>query len=439
MTQNGNRPRVVILGGGFGGAYCAHALAGTLPDGAADVLLLDQNNYFVFYPFLIEAGTGSLAASHAVISIRAFLKNAAFKMGAIRSVDPAAKTVTFRLSDAESDETIPYDQLVIALGSVTRLPDVPGLKQYGFGIKSLADAIALRDRAIRMLERADATSDPDRRKALLHFVVVGGNFTGVEVAGEFQVFLRQVTKRYPNLEPDDCRVTLVEIADRVLPGLDDDLSTYAVAKMRARKIDIRLRSSVREIGSDRVVLADGETLPCSTVVWCAGIAPNPVLADLALPKDEQGWLLCERDLRVRERPNVWAIGDCAVNPDRHGHPYPATAQHATRQAKHLAQNLARTLRGEATTEFDYESRGSLVGLGCRTGVAKVFGIKLSGFAAWFLWRTFYLLKLPGWGRRLRVALDWTMDLMFGRDYVQLGVIGRPESEPAEKRAAEENA
>jgi NADH dehydrogenase len=248
-----------------------------------------------------------------------------------------------------------------------------------------------------------------------------------------------MTKRYPNLAPDDCRVTLIEIADRILPGLDGDLSAYAVTKMRGRKIDVRLNTSVREIGADWVRLADGEKLTCSTMIWCAGIAPNPLLGDLALPRDDQGWLLCERDLRVRGCTDVWAIGDCAVNPDPEGRPYPATAQHATRQAKHLAENLARTLRGQPPEPFDYESRGSLVGLGCRTGVAKVLGLKLSGFAAWFLWRTYYLLKLPGWGRRLRVALDWTMDLAFGRDYVQLGVIGRPEPPRADERAAEENA
>jgi hypothetical protein len=229
-------------------------------------------------------------------------------------------------------------------------------------------------------------------------VVVGGNFTGVEAAGEFHLFLRQASKRYPNLDPDDCRVTLVEIADRILPGMDDDLSRYAVAKMRGCGIEFRLLDSVKRIEEDKVTLDSGTVLPTCTVIWCAGIAPNPMLAGAPLPKDEQGWVLCDRVLRVKGYENVWAIGDCAVNPDREGKPYPATAQHATRQAQHLAVNLTRVLNGQEPVPFDYTNRGSLVGLGCRTGVAKVFGIKLSGFAAWFLWRTVYLLKLPGWGR-----------------------------------------
>lgn len=415
------RPRIVVLGGGFGGAYCAQALERKLCPGEAEVLLLDRNNYFIFSPFLIEAGTGSLAPSHAVVSIRSFLKHASFTMAEVKGIDPEAKKIVCRPAGGETDKFIDYDHLVISLGGVTRLPEVPGLGEYGFGIKSLTDAIALRDRAIRMLERADSTSDPKRRRALLSFIVVGGNFTGVEVAGEFQVFLRQASRRYPNLHSNDCRVTLIEIADRILPGLNGDLSRYAVEKMRARQIDIRLRESVRQVGPDQVILSSGERIPCGTLIWCAGIAPNPLLEDILLPKDKLGYLVCERDLRVQGRADVWSIGDCAVNPDRDGKAYPATAQHATRQANHLALNLVRVLHGERPLAFNFESRGILVGLGCRTGVAKVFGVKLSGFTAWFLWRSFYLLKMPGWARRVRVALDWTMDLLFSRDHVQLGI------------------
>ena len=414
-------PRIVVLGGGFGGAYCAQALGRKLRRGEAKVLLLDKNNYFVFYPFLVEAGTGSLAPSHAVVSIRSFLKHASFTMAEVRRVAPEARQVICRPADSDSDMVIDYDHLVISLGSVTRLPEVPGLDVYGFGIKSLSDAIALRDRAIRMLERADATSDPQRRRALLSFVVVGGNFTGVEVAGEFQVFLRQASRRYPNLSPNDCRVTLIEIADRILPGLADDLSHYAVQKMLSRNIDVRLRTSVSQVGADFVTLSRGERLPCGTLIWCAGIAPAPVLKEIPLPKDQLGYLLCDRNLRIQGLEDIWAIGDCAVNPDRDGKAYPSTAQHATRQAQHLARNLVRVLQGKEPLPFDYNSRGSLVGLGCRTGVAKVFGVKLSGFAAWFLWRSFYLFQLPGLARKVRVALDWTMDLLFTRDYVQLGI------------------
>jgi len=415
------KPRIVILGGGFGGAYCAQALERKLDGRQAEIVLLDRQNYFVFYPFLIEAGTGSLAPSHAVVSIRSFLKRTAFRLAEVCSVDPIARRVAYRSADDDRDSSLEYDHLVVSVGSVTRLPSVPGLDEHGFSLKSLTDALALRDRAIRMLERADATTDLEARRRLLSFVVVGGNFTGVEVAGEFQVFLRQASKQYPGLDPDLCHVTLVEIADRILPGLDAGLSRYAVEKMRARGIDVRLRSSVRQVAADHITLANDERLPCRTLIWCAGIAPNPLLERMSLPVDENGYLRCDRMLRVQGRSDIWAIGDCAVNPDREGRPYPATAQHATRQARHLAGNLARVLRGGEPRPFDYTSRGTLVGLGCRTGVAKVLGIKLSGFAAWFIWRTFYLSKLPGISRKLRVALDWTMDLLFQRDHVQLGV------------------
>jgi NADH dehydrogenase len=256
---------------------------------------------------------------------------------------------------------------------------------------------------------------------LLHLVVVGGNFTGVEVAGEFDVFLRDAARRYRNLRREDSHVTLVEIAERILPALDPELSEYAAREMRRRGITVRLRSSVREIHDDHVILESGARLEARTVIWCAGIAPTPVARALPVPVDDLGYILCEGDLRVRGFDCVWAIGDCAVSPGPDGRPYPATAQHALRQGRHLAWNLARVLEGRSTRRFDYSTKGALVALGCRTGVAKVFGLKVSGFAAWFLWRTFYLFQMPGWARRLRVALDWTMDLLFPRDYVQLGV------------------
>ncbi len=429
------RPKILILGGGFGGAYCAQALADKLGSRQAEIRLLDPNNFFVFYPFLIEAGTGSLAPSHAVVSIRSFLKDAAFSMTRVVGADLDSKQVFCRRDGSTVDETFDYDHLVIALGSVTRMLPVPGLTEYGFGIKNLADAIALRDRAIRMLERANDITDPQQRRDLLSFVVVGGNFTGVEVAGEFHTFLRQASRRYPNLDPDDCRVTLIEIADRILPALDEELSRYAVRKMRDRGVEVRLESSVTAVAADKVTLATGADLPCGTLIWCAGISPHPVLRELDLPTDDLGYVLCDPNLRVSGRENVWAIGDCAVNPDRNGKPYPATAQHATRQGKHLADNLVRVLNAKDILPFDYDSRGSLVGIGCRTGVAKVFGIKLSGFAAWFLWRTFYLLMLPGWSRKMRVALDWTMDLLFTRDYVQLGVLRNRNDPPADRPGA----
>ncbi len=417
-----NQPRrVVIIGGGFAGAYCAQRLERTLKGLDAKILLINRHNYFVFYPLLVEAGTGGLEPRHAVVSIRSFLNATEFRMAQVTGVDPPRREVHFRIEGAKKAASVTYDHLVVALGSVTRLMPVSGLKEYGFGIKSLADAVALRDRAIQMLERAEASDDPDERRTLLHFIVVGGNFTGVEVAGEFLIFLRRASRFYRNVRSQDCRVTLIEISDRTLAPLGEDLSRYATRQLRSMGVDVRLNSSVEEIGSRAVRLTGGDVLSSSTVIWCAGIAPPPLLERLDLPVDDLGYLLCEPDLRVKGQDRIWGIGDCAVNPAPDGSPYPATAQHAVAEGQHLAESLARVLRGREPTPFVYRTLGSLAALGCRTGVARVMGVKLSGFAAWFLWRTIYLMKMPGWSRRLRIALDWTADLFFRRDYVQLGI------------------
>lgn len=414
-------PRIVIVGGGFAGAYCAQELERRLRPGEAEVVLLDRNNFFVFYPLLVEAGTGSLEPRHAVVSIRAFLDRTRFIMGHVERLDRSRRTVSFRLPDGETVDSLEYDHLVLAPGSVTRLPDVPGLREHGFDMKSLDDAVNLRDRSIRLLEQADSVDDPEIRRRLLHFVIVGANFTGVEVAGELHVVLARAAKHYHRVDPDDLKVTVVELSDRILPALEAELSEFATRHLRRRGLEIELGTSVTRIEPQRAVLSDGRELATETVIWCAGIAPSPLVARMDLPTDDRGYILCDRDLRVRDAENVWAIGDSAVNLDAAGQPYPATAQHATRQGVHLARNLVRVLRGDASRPCDITNQGSIAALGCRTGVAKILGVKLSGFPAWFMFRTVYLMKMPGLARKFRVALDWTMDLLFTKDVVQLGL------------------
>ncbi len=433
MSDLRARPRIVILGGGFGGAYAAQALERHLAPADADIVLIDRHNYFVFYPLLVEAGTGSLHPRDAVVSTRSFLRRGRFRMAEVTAIDTARRVVHYDVAHAEPDGVLGYDHLVVALGSVTKLPPVPGLAAFGHEMKSMNDAVGLRDRAIRLLEAADATEDPARRRALLHFVVVGANFTGVELAGEYFVFLREAAARYRNIDPRDCRLTLIEVTDRVLSALDPELGRYAWEKLRDRGIDVRLRTSVKEIHAAEVLLSTGEVLPSATVIWCAGIAPPPLLETSGLPRDARGWIRCERTLRVSGFEDVWAIGDNAFVPDEEGSPHSATAQTAVQQAEHLARNIARALAGAPLEPFRFDNRGALAALGCRTGVAKVFGIKLSGFAAWFLWRTVYLMKMPGLARKMRVAVDWTVDLLFGREFVQLGL--RPDREPSAPREA----
>ena len=433
------RQRIVIIGGGFGGAYCAQELEKRLrPGHGADILLINPTNYFIFTPLLMEAGTGSLEPRHAVVSLRSFIKSSSFKMGRLTTLDIAHQQIEVQLSSSELKLTVPYDHLVLALGSVTNLPDVPGLIEYGYEMKSLSDAVALRDRAIHMLELAEAAGDPELSRRLLHFVVVGGNFSGVEVAGELHEYLQTASKVYPSLHPADCQVTLLERGDAILDPLGPELGSYAARKMQKRGIDIRFGETATSIEPERVILQSGEILDTDTVIWCAGVAPQSCLKHADLPSDNRGYILTERNLKVRGHDNVWAIGDCAVNHDPHGRAYPATAQHAVAQGKHLARNLAAVLQGAEPTDCNIMNRGSLAALGCRTGVARMFGIKISGFLAWWLWRTVYLLKMPGWWRRLRVALDWTLDLFTRRDVVQLSLHGtrRSTSRETEDQAAQ---
>jgi len=439
------RPRIVIVGGGFGGAYCAQALERRHVQRVADVVLLDRNNYFIFYPLLVEAGTGGLEPRHAVVSMRAFLASTEFRLAEVTGVDPDARLVHYRQPGLDRRATLRYDRLVLSLGCVSRSPEIPGLREHALSVKSMSDAVALRDRAIHMLELADATDDPDLRRALLSFVVIGGSFTGVEVAGEYWSLLTGALRRYRRLSRGDVSVTLVEMADRILPALDRDLSEYAARAMRRCGLTILLNEAITRVAADAVELRSGRCIPAQTVIWCAGIAPSPLIARLPFPTDSRGYLLTERDLRIPGQEHIWAIGDCAVNVGPDGQAYPATAQHAVRQAAHAAADILRTLHGQPTRPCDIVSSGSIAAVGCRTGVAKVFGIKIAGFLAWWLYRSVYLLKMPGWSRRVRIALDWTLDLLFPRDYVQLSVHRRelpgapaeaPNAAHVERRSAE---
>jgi NADH dehydrogenase len=395
-----------------------------------EIVLLDRHNYFAFTLLLVEAGTGSLQPRHAVVSLRAFTKRSRFLMAEATRVDVPGRRLYYRSAASEAEQCLAYDHLVLALGSVTRHPPVPGLAEHAFGMKSLTDAVALRDRAILMLELAEASEDPALRRELLHFVVVGGNFTGVEVAGEYLHFLRAASKRYPRLSPGDCRVTLIEISGRMLGALGEGLSGYAARQLARAGVEMRTRCSVQSIEPEALVLDDGSRLASRSVIWCAGIAAPPPLWSGDLPCNPQGWLLCAPDLRVEGQACIWAIGDCAVNRDAEGRSLPATAQSAVQEGRQLAANLAAAVDGRALRPLRYRQYGSLAALGCRTGVAELYGIKLSGFWAWFLWRTVYLFKMPGASRRLRVAVDWSLDLLFPRDYVTLGLHAPGERRPA---------
>lgn len=372
---------IVIAGGGFGGACCAQALEKKLKGLPSEIYLLNPTNYFIFSPLLMEAGTGSLQARHAAVSIRSFLKKTHFKMAQVISIDLRDQEISYQL----------------------------------------VDAVALRDRAIHMLEFADSANNRALTKELLHFAVVGASFSGVEVAGELHEFITHAAKLYSNITVADCQVTLIERSDRILAALDTELASYATESMTKRGIHIHYNESVSEITANTVTLTGGTTLPSHTLIWCAGVATNPLAENIDLPMDKRGYVLCENDLRVQDKENIWTIGDCAVNPAPDDTPYPTTAQHAIGQSLHLARNISRILRRQEPLPCRLINKGTLAPLGYRIGVAKVFGIKFSGFIAWWLWRTVYPLKMPGWGRKFRIALDWALDLFTRRDVVQLSL------------------
>jgi NADH dehydrogenase len=415
-------PRVVVLGAGFAGAYCAREIERRLGT-RVDLLVIDRHNFFVFHPLLVEAGIGNIEPRHVVTPIRAFLsRRARFRMAAVTGIDPERRCVAYRVGGEESDREAGYDHLVVAMGSVTSAPPMPGGADHCWRVKTLADAVALRDRAVSLLERANL-SPPERRRQLLHLVVVGAGYTGIEVAGEFEEFLREGTRSFRNLRPDDVRVTVVERAPRILATMPAPLAARAQRDMERAGIAFRLGRSLASVDAGGATLDDGERLDSATVVWCAGIAQNPAAGAFPLERDARGFLLAETDGRARGHATIWAIGDGASNPRPGGGTYPPTAQAATRLGVACARNIVRVIGGGEPRAINFRDLGAICGIGRRRGVADVMGVRFSGFAGWWIFRTVYLGKMPGLGRKARIALDWTLELLFSRDVVQLGLAG----------------
>jgi len=422
-------PHIVIVGAGFAGMYCVKELQKQLSADEVRITLIDPRNYMTFFPLLVEAGTGSLEPRHVVVPVRKFLSYAKFLLATVTEIDLKNQTVTTRTMLGDENR-IEYDHLVIALGAVARQPELPGIREYGYAIKSMADATALRDRAVAMLELADAQPTAARRQNLLSFVVVGGNYTGVEIAAEFNAYLREGARRYPHLSPDDVRVTLVDRNDRILNTLHPQLSDYARKRLEKKGVILRLGRSVGTITLTEAHMDNGEIIPASTVIWAAGIAPHPLVAKTpGLPGDKHGYIPCDPDFRVKGLPNVWGIGDIASNPDPQGVGFPATAQHAVREGVHAAKNIAAFIRNKPLTPLVYETRGMMAPLGHYDGVARIGKLNIAGFLAWFLWRSFYLMKMPGLGLKARVMADWSLGFFFTREYVQLGVHGKHQAIP----------
>jgi len=416
---------VVIAGGGFGGAMAARELERIMPPRSVQLVLLNDVNFLLYTPFLPEAAAGTLEPRHVVTPLREILDRTYLRLGAVAGHDAERRTVELRTREDEVEQ-VPYDKLLLALGSVSRVLPIPGLAEHAIGFKSLADAIWLRNHVVETLEAANASEDPARRDELLTYVFVGGGYAGLEALAELQDFAADAMESYPRARLHGMRWVLVEATDRVLPEIDADLAEYALRQLRGRGIDIRLSTTLEEVGSSHARLTGGEMLPTRTVVWTAGVAPHPSLRRLGLPLDERGRVPVDEQLRVQGSDSIWAIGDCAAAPDPRGGLCPPTAQHAVRQGPVAARNIAAELGVGAPRRFEYRSSASFVNLGRYKAVGKFRGRKFRGFPAWWMARTYHMSQIPGLARKARAVIDWTASLPFRRDLAEVGSIGHPQ-------------
>ncbi len=412
--------RVVIVGGGFGGIAVATGLERIFwRDPNFEVAMISQSNYLLFTPMLAEVAGSALEPQHISAPVRAALPRTRFIRADVLDVHPDTQTLHYCATDSDVVESLDYSHLVLALGSVPNFFDLPGMEEHSISLKSLEDATNLRNHVISQLEMADVNPDPESRHRQLTFLVAGGGFAGTETIAEISDLVTSVLRYYPNIERSDLRFVLVHSRDRILPELGPDLANYAKDKLEARGIEFVLEARVSGATENGVQLADGREIPSHTIVWTAGNQPNPLLQRLECERSRSGAVIVESSLNMKGFSNVWAVGDCAQIPvpDAEGEFYPPTAQHAIREGKLAARNIAATIRGKPMKPFRFQTLGTLVPLGHHTGAAEIRGLKFSGLLAWLMWRGIYLTLLPGLEKKVRVLFDWTIDLFFPRDTV----------------------
>jgi NADH:ubiquinone reductase (H+-translocating) len=410
--------RVVILGGGFGGVGTARQLERLLPRlPNMQVTVVSQSNALLFTPMLAEVASSSLEPNHISVPVRGACPRTRFRLAEVESVDTRGQLVHLRASGAQAAEALPYDHLVLALGAVPNYLNLPGVQASSLPLKTIGDATRLRNHVISRLEQADVETDPDERRRQLTFVVAGGGFAGVEMMAGLCDLVHSVRRYFPHVTAADPRFVLVHGRDRILPETGPELGEYAQRKLQGRGVHFLLNTRVVRASAQAVALSDGSHLPTRTLVWAAGNRPTPLLASLPFERSLTGAVLVDPTLRVLGTANVWAVGDCAQVPDRNhgGRPFPPTAQHALRQGKAAAQNIVGTLEGRRPKPFAFRTLGFLVTLGHGSAAADIRGRRFSGVLAWLMWRGIYLSKLPGTEKRLRVLLDWTIELFFPRD------------------------
>ena len=419
--------RVLILGGGFAGMATAEALEHELgANPSISITLVSDTNALLFTPMLAEVAGSSLEPTHISSPLRTSLHRTRVVRGRVEQIDLEQRQVNLAADQRTAQRELGYDHLVLALGSVSNYMGLAGIQANTFDFKSLADAMRIRNHVIDMFERAGHELDPERRRAMLTFVVAGGGFAGVELVGALNDFARGILADYASLSPEDLRLILVHSRDRILPELSEPLARYALAGLQARGVSFRLNARVAGARAGAVTLTPAEEIATETVVWTAGTAPNPLLASLPVERDRRGAVVVEPTLAVRGQANLWALGDCAAVTDaRTGQPCAPTAQFALREAKTLSHNLRASVAGKPLSGFHFDSLGALCVVGHHTACAELTvpfsggrSVRFSGLLAWFMWRGIYLSKLPGLERKVRVMADWVIELFFPRDIVQ---------------------
>jgi NADH dehydrogenase len=407
---------IAIIGGGFAGTTLVKLLDGKLPAGC-EVLLVSEESYTTFDPMLPEAVGASVFPEQVVAPIRQMIRTARFMMGRVTSIDTARKTFSCQTLAGTVEQA--YEHVVLAFGNRARLDLLPGLAEHGIPLKTVGDAMHIRNTVLRRVARIELTTDPATRRRLGHFVVIGGGFSGVETAGELVDCLRGIRRYYPRVRPDELSVTLLQDQPRLLLELSERLGRAAHASLSERGVRVRTNARARCVGERGVMLATGEFIPSATVVCTIGTRPNALAERMLLPT-ERGRIVVDPDLSVPHEDGVWAVGDCALARNAYdGKPAPTTAQFAVREARCAAHNILATLAGRPTRAFHYRPLGSMAAIGHRKGVAQVLGIPLSGLAAWLLWRAYYLSQMPTLGRKVRIFVEWTWGMFFPNDITHL--------------------
>lgn len=425
-------PCILLAGAGYVGLYTALQLERRLSAGEADIVLISPENYMLYQPLLPEVASGTLEPRHAVVPLRKVLGRTRLFTGRVTGLDHERRQATIT-PVAGPSYPVRYDHVVLGLGSVTRMLPVPGLADHAVGFQTLTEAIHLHNHVLERLEAAEAARDADTRRRALTFTFVGGGYTGVEVIAELEDMATSAVRLYPTISQDELRWVLVEATGRILPTVTEALSLHALYELRARGIEVRLETTIESVEGGVVELSSGERFATDTLVWMAGVRPNPLVEEFGMPTDDQGRLVVDECLRVKDVEGAWGAGDIAAVPDGDGGTFPPTAQHAQREARQLGDNIAAVLQGDEQRPFRYSSPGEFVTLGNHKGVATLYGRQLRGFPSWLLRRLYYMTQIPSLDRKARIFVEWGISSLFRREVVSLGSLEDPRA-PIEEAA-----